>query len=178
MLRLPLECMLMVAYAVVLALMAFLLEWASHHAHRRAQSASTVGFTYHPSQDIWKCPRDQHLFPVFSDVAKGVVVYRATAAACNICPSKPACTDSSHGREIAQRTLGEVEHGMTRFHRGLSLTLLTLASLMLLVELFRAGGTYAKVLLASMLVVFCVLIQRLFRTSSWTDGLRAHRQTS
>src|SRR5271155_4679829 len=95
-----LEFVLMLGYAVSLAFIALLLESAARHAHRRSLGASTAGFTYHPDRDIWRCPQDQHLFPIFSDTARGAVIYRAPAAVCNSCRSKAACTDSDHGREI------------------------------------------------------------------------------
>ena len=155
-----LECILMLAYALSLGLIALLLEWVAGHAHRRSLRASTGGFTYHPDRDIWSCPRDQHLFPVFSDSVRGKVIYRASASACNTCPSKAACTDSSNGREI-ERNLSDVEYGMKRFHRGISLTLLVLASLILIVELFRAGGVYPRLVLAMALLAFCAFIRRL-----------------
>lgn len=156
-----LECALMLGYALSLALIALLLEWVARHAHRRSVGVSTTGFTYHPEHDIWKCPKDQHLFPVFSDSARGTVIYRAPAAACNACPSKAACTDSNQGREIERSNLSDVEYGMKRFHRALSLTLLVLASLILFVELFRIDSLYPRIVLASILTLFCVLIQRL-----------------
>jgi len=121
---------------------------------------STAGFTYYPDRDVSQCSKDQHLFPVFSDSIRGTVTYRAPAAACNAGPSKAACTDSSHGREI-ERNLTDVESGMKRFHRAVSLTLLALASLILFVELVRTGGLYSRIVLASALTLFCVLIQRL-----------------
>jgi hypothetical protein len=157
----PLECIVMLGYALSLALIALLLEWIAHHAHRRSVGASTAGFTYHPDRDLWRCPKDQHLFPVFSDSAKGLVIYRAPASACNSCISKPACTDSNDGREIRRSSLGEVEYGMKRFHRAVSLTLLVLASLILVIELFRTGGLYLRILLASVLTLFCILAQHL-----------------
>ena len=48
---------------------------------------------------------------------------------------------------------------MKRFHRAVSLTL-ALASLILFVELVRAGGLYSRIVLASALTLFCLLIQR------------------
>jgi hypothetical protein len=156
-----LECYLMLGYAVSLAVIAFLLEWAGRHAHRRSQRSSTAGFTYHPEKDIWRCPQDQHLFPVFSDSVKETVIYRAPAAACNACPSKAACTDSNYGREIERSELGDVKYAMKRFHHAMSLTLLVLASLILVVELFRTGGVGPRVVLALTLILFWTLIQRL-----------------
>jgi len=157
----PLESVLMLGYALSLALIALLLEWVAAHAHRRSLGQTTAGFTYHPDRDIWRCPRDQHLFPVFSESVRGRVIYRAPAATCNACPIKAACTDSSHGREIEQINLSELEYGMKRFHRAVSLTLLVLASLILVVELFRTGGLYPRIALVSALTVSCRVIQHL-----------------
>jgi hypothetical protein len=50
---------------------------------------------------------------------------------------------------------------MKRFHRAVSLTLLVLASLILVVELFRTGGVYPRIVLAATLTLFCLLIQHL-----------------
>ena len=156
-----LEFILMLGYAVSLALIAVLLEVAARHAHRRSLSASTAGFTYHPDRDIWRCPRDQHLFPIFSDSAKGVVIYRAPASACNSCTSKAACTDSDHGREIERRDLNGVEYGMKRFHRAMSITLLALGGVILVVELFRVRGLFPKIVLTTVVALFAMSIQRL-----------------
>lgn len=155
------EYVLMLGYAVALALIALVLEMAARHAHKRSLETATVGFTYHREHDVWVCPRNERLFPVFSDQAKGVVVYRAPASACNSCPSKAACTDSDTGREIERRIPQGLEYGMQRFHRAMSLTLLVLANLMLIVELFRAQGIYPRLALAVMLVVFSLVIREL-----------------
>jgi hypothetical protein len=152
----PLEYILALGYTLGLALTALMLKWVAAHAHRRSLAVSSAGFTYHPEKNIWRCPQDQHLFPVFSDSATGTVIYR-----CNACPSKAACTDSSHGREIERSDLNGVEYGMKRFQRAVSLTLLVLASLILVVELFRTGGLYPRIVLASTLTLFCVFIGRL-----------------
>jgi len=161
MFRVPFESIVMLGYALSLVVIALLLEWAARHVHRRSLKVSSVGFTYHPDRDIWSCPRNQHLFPVFSDSVKGTVTYRAPAAACNACPSKAACTDSDGGREIERNQLGELEYGVRRFHRAVSLTLVVLASLILVVALFRTGGLYPRLVLAGSLTLFCTLIQRL-----------------
>lgn len=155
------EFLLMVGYAVFLGLIALFLELAARHAHRRCLSMRTSGFTYHPERDIWRCPENQHLFPVFSDPSRRVTVYRAPAAACNACKSKPACTDSDVGREIERRDLAGLEYGMQRFHRTISLTLLVLASMLLIIEFFRSTGLYSRAILASVFTTFCVTIWRL-----------------
>ena len=159
---LSIEFILMLGHAVSLAFIALLLEGAARHAHRRSLKTTTAGFTYHPDRDVWRCPQDHHLFPIFSDSAKGVVVYRAPASVCNSCPSKAACTDSNHGREIEQRDFNSVEYGMKRFHHAISITLLVLACLILGVETVRDSGLYPRIILIAVLTFFCLIAQRLF----------------
>lgn len=162
--NLPIEFILMLGYAVFLAFVALGLEMVARHAHRRSLGVGTIGFTYHPERDIWRCPEDQHLFPVFSDHSKGLTVYRAPATTCNACKSKSACTDSDMGREVQQRTLNSLENGMRRFHRVFSLMLLLLASLILAIEFFRVPVLYPRAILASVFSVFCVTGWRLSKT--------------
>lgn len=158
---LSLEYMLMLAYAVLLGVVAILLEFAARHAHRRSMSISTTGFTYHADKDMWKCPEFQHLFPVLVDHAKGSVIYRAPASACNACRCKSHCTDSNNGREIERKTMRNLQFGMQRFHRAMSVTLLVLASLILVVELFREDEVYPRIVLATVLIVFSMVGLRL-----------------
>ncbi len=155
------ELVLAMGYAVFLAVAAFVLEIMARHMHQRSLRISTVGFTYHADRDIWSCPRDQHLFPIFSDANHGKVIYRAPASACNSCRSKAACTDSTTGREITRMTNESVESGMLRFHRCFSLMLLALAGLIVIVELFRSHASHPRVVLAGMLLLLFVVGLRL-----------------
>jgi hypothetical protein len=173
-----LEYVLIVAYAMCLGLIALLLELVARHAHQRCLRTPTAGFTYHPERDVWRCPRDQHLFPVFSDSARGLTIYRAPAAACNSCSSKPACTDSDRGREVERRTMNDIEPATHRFHRVISLTLLVLACLFLVVECFRSTGFYALMILMSMIMVFSLMIQRMYsRLSPSVSGQQLTRRS-
>src|SRR5215212_736501 len=61
-------------------------------------------FTYDPERDEYRCPGDQVLRRRKAKYSTEVVVYGADAAACNACPLKAACTDSSQGRQV-QRSL-------------------------------------------------------------------------
>lgn len=155
------EYVLMLGYALMLAVIASVLELAARHAHRRSLETRTIGFTYHPEHDIWKCPRDQHLFPIYSESSPKVVVYRAPASACNACRSKADCTDSTTGRQIERRIAQGLEYGMQRFHRAISVTLLALANLILAVELFRSHGLCPRLALLVVFIVFCLAIRRL-----------------
>ena len=157
------EFMLMLGYAILLAVVALLLEFAARHAHRRSLSISTTGFTYYAEKDVWRCPEFQHLFPVFVDHAKGSVIYRAPASTCNACRCKSHCTDSDNGREIERKDTGDLQYGMQRFHRAMSVTLFVLASLILIVEIFRDNAFYPRIVLAGVLVMFCMVLLRLSR---------------
>jgi len=50
---------------------------------------------------------------------------------------------------------------MQRFHRAMSVTLLVLAALILVIELFRDDAVYPRLVLASVLMVFCMVVLRL-----------------
>jgi hypothetical protein len=154
------EWVVMLGYAVFLAVIALLLEWAARHTHRRSFAASAAGFTYHSARDVWSCPRNQPLFPIASSPEKGLVIYRAAADTCNSCESKAACTDSSDGREIERRDSQGLEFAMKRFHRAMSLTLLALGGIILTVALLQADALVPRIALATVLAVFCLSAQR------------------
>jgi heme A synthase len=158
------EFVLMLSYAVILAGAAFLLERLARHAHKRSLRISTVGFTYHPDRDIWRCPEKQHLFPVFTDFTKKTIIYQAPASACNACKRKEACTDSKDGRQVERQTSEDLEYGMQRFHRVFSITLLVLASLLLVIDMFEPAGIYPRIGLTVVLLMFLISLQRLVRS--------------
>lgn len=143
------ETLIFAGYAGFLLLAAVVLEWLSAHTHRRALRYRTAGFTYHEQHDHWQCPEGEHLWPHEFDHERRLVRYRAKAHICNGCPRKEACTDSDRGREIV-RPLDPWPHSEAgRFHRGLSLTLVALALLVIAVAGARNhDGIEAAVLLA------------------------------
>ena len=51
---------------------------------------------------------------------------------------------------------------MQHFHRGLSLTLLVLANLILGVEILRTSGFYPRSLLVVLFILFCAIGMHLF----------------
>jgi hypothetical protein len=128
------EVVLAAAYAGLLVIGAFVLEWLSAHTHRRSLRYRTAGFTYHEAQDHWECPERQPLWPHEFDSERRLVRYRAKAHICNGCPRKAACTDSDRGREIV-RPLDPWPHSEAgRFHRTVSLLMVAVAGLILFVE--------------------------------------------
>jgi len=132
------EVLLAVGYAVLLVAVAFGLELVARHAHRHSERWRVAGFRYRREHDVWECPAGERLVRVsFDDHGSGRARYRAPARACNACALKPLCTDSPHGREIEHQPDAWLQSELARFHRGMSLTLLLLASAWLVAEMFR-----------------------------------------
>lgn len=162
------EILFAAGYAGFLTCGAFALEWLSAHTHRRALRYRTAGFTYEATYDHWRCPEGEHLRPHEVDHERRLVRYRARAHVCNSCPSKPLCTDSDRGREIV-RPMDPWPHSEAgRFHRVIALSLVTLAGLILLVQLVRHHAPADLALLLSLFALTVVAGRWLLR------DLRAH----
>jgi hypothetical protein len=128
------EVLLASGYAIFLAFVAAAFELAARHSHQRMRKIPTVGFSYHPELDIWKCPNGKYLYRAAAARESSVVRYRAQAHHCNSCPIKSRCTDSEEGRVIEIHTDSWLQAELRTFHRGLSLTLLLLADLILVLR--------------------------------------------
>jgi hypothetical protein len=157
------EVLLAAGYAGFLTCGAFALEWLSANTHRRALRYRTAGFTYDSTQDHWQCPEGEHLWPHALDRDLRVVRYRARAHICNSCPSKPRCTDSDDGREIA-RPLDPWPHSEAgRFHRVIALLMVALGALILLVEVARHHARAEVALLVALLFAIALAGRWLLR---------------
>ena len=152
------EVLLGAAYAVLLVLTAFGLEWLARRAHRRTEAYELRGFVYRRDLDVWECPTGQHLLPSAVDHLRQLVHYRARPTACNSCPLKSECTETDDGREIVRHRAAWPHSEVARFHRGLSLLLLLMAGSVLAVvgarhfsdvELGVLGGPVVLVLAAA-----------------------------
>jgi hypothetical protein len=125
------------AYAGFLIVAAIGLDHLARHTHNRSGRFRTQGFRYLEQLDVWECPEGEHLKPLAIDHRSRVARYRARAAVCNSCPAKDGCTDSDQGREVV-RQLDPWPHSEAgRFHRGISVALLFLASLIAVVMMMR-----------------------------------------
>jgi hypothetical protein len=143
------EVILAAGYAVFLLGAAVALDRLARHAHKRSDRYRTAGFRYHPQHDAWVCPRDEWLWPAEFDPDRRMVRYRAKPSVCNACPAKADCTSSPHGREIV-RTIDPWPHSEAgRFHRGVALMLISLAALILVIEVTRHHTPIALAVLAA-----------------------------
>ncbi len=146
------EPLLAGGYAILLVLIAVLLEWLARHSQRRSDRYETAGFHFHHDRDAWECPQGARLERSEVDHRLRVVQYRAPADTCNSCPIKSRCTNSERGRTISMPLDPWVRSAAARFQRGISLVILTLADLILAIEILRHGHRAEGWILASLFV--------------------------
>jgi hypothetical protein len=131
------EVVLAASYAVLLVAVAFVLELLARHSHKRSERYRNSGFVYFQKMDLWECPAGRQLLRTETDYQRRIVHYRAPANACNACSLKNNCTDSNDGRLLKSRLDSWIESELRRFHRGISLVLLLLATVILVAETVR-----------------------------------------
>ena len=136
------EVVLAAIYAAFLAAVAFGLELLAHHSHQRSKRYRNSGFTYFRDVDAWECPAGQQLPRHRTDFQRRIVHYRASAEACNRCSLKSNCTDSNEGRLLKSHLDSWIESELRRFHRGISLVLLLLATIILLAAVIRHSARH------------------------------------
>jgi hypothetical protein len=146
------EVVLAASYAIFLIAAAFVLELLARHSHKRSERYRNSGFIYFQQLDFWECPAGQQLLRAETDYQRRIVHYRAPAATCNTCSLKNNCTDSNEGRRLESRLNSWLESELRKFHRGISLTLLLLATIMLLAETVRHAER------RELLIIFGLLI--------------------
>ena len=136
------ETILIAGYAMFLVAVAVGLELLARDSHHRSERFHLVGFRYHREPDAWECPTGQRLGRFEIDHQQLMVRYRAPSHVCNACTCKPDCTDSDDGRLIERPLDSWFRSEIRRFHRGISITLLALAAVILLAEIIHFD--YAK----------------------------------
>lgn len=146
------EVVLAAGYALFLAGVALILELLARHSHQRSEHYRNSGFVYRRHMDLWECPAGRQLVRVETDYQRNVVRYRAPAHACNACSLKMNCTDSDDGRLLESRLDSWVESELRRFHRGISLVLLLLATVILMAESVRYADPRDLLVAGSLLV--------------------------
>ncbi len=156
------EVVLAVSYASFLIGTAFVLEYLARHSHKRSERYGNSGFVYFQKMDLWECPEGRQLLRVETDYQRRIVHYRAPAEACNACSLKNNCTDSDEGRVLKSHLDSWIQSELRRFHRGISLVLLLLATIILIVEAVRYTEPRELFLIVCLLVPVCLVETRLF----------------
>jgi hypothetical protein len=159
---LHLEVILAAAYALLLVAVSWILEWLARHSHHRSEHYRNSGFVYKKKEDVWECPTGHHLTREQTDFERKIAQYRAPAHKCNVCHCKKDCTDSDDGRILESRMESWVQSELRRFHRGISLVLLLLASLILAAEMFRYHAISDWILLGLLLLSIGLTASRHF----------------
>ena len=157
------EPLIATSYAMLLVVIAGALEWMGRHSHKRASRFHTRGFRFRKDLDHWECPTGARLQRAEVDHDRRLILYRAPAHACNACPVKAYCTDSDSGREIGIRMDPWLGTEIGRFHRGMSLSILLLAALIIIVELFRHDHGAERWALIGALTAISLLIVNVAR---------------
>jgi hypothetical protein len=151
------EVFLAVSYAIFLLGVALGLDLLARHSHARSERYRTAGFTYHHSHDAWICPEDQILMRSEVDHERRLIRYRGRPQICNNCPTKADCTDSDEGREIV-RAMDPWPHSEAgRFHRGISLAVVSIAGLILATEAIRNHAPFELAVLGIVLAVVALV---------------------
>jgi hypothetical protein len=163
-----LEPLLATGYTLLLVVIAGGLKWMGRHSHRRADQYHTGGFRFHKDAEHWECPMGARLHMAEIDHELRVVRYRAPARTCNGCSMKPDCTDSDGGRVISVPMDPWLSSAIGRFHRGISLSVLVLAGLIIAIEIFRHNHAMELLELVAIMVMVSLLGLNLLR------GLRGH----
>jgi DDE family transposase len=151
------EVLMAAAYSVFLVLAAFGLEWAARQSHRRCEQVRIAGFKYHQQHDRWECPMGQQLTLMANDQSRRLVRYRAPANVCNACSMKDMCTTSNSGREIEYTPDSWLQSELAHFQRGISLTLIFLAELLIVIEIFLHSQLLNLLFLLAFLVPITLL---------------------
>ena len=156
------EVVLAAGYAIFLVGVAFVLEHLARHSHKRSERYRNSGFVYFQKMDLWECPAGRQLLRTETDYQHRIVHYRAPANACNACSLKNNCTDSEEGRLLESRLDSWLESELRRFHRGISLALLVLATVMLLAETVRHAEPRELLVVGSLLIPVSIAETKLF----------------
>lgn len=164
------EVVLAATYAIFLAGVAFVLEHLARHSHKRSERYRNSGFVYFHEMDLWECPAGRQLLRIETDYQRRIVHYRAPAEACNACSLKNNCTDSNEGRVLNSHLDSWVESELRRFHRGISLVLLLLATIILVAEAVRHDAPRDLVIVGCLLIPVGVTGTKLFASFLTTQG--------
>ena len=166
------EVLLAAGYAVFLVGVAFVLELLAQHSHKRSELYRASGFLYRPKFDSWECPEGEVLLRAAVDYERRLALYRAPAHVCNCCRVKSNCTDSDDGRRLETRLDSWIESELRRFHRGISLALLFLATVILVAEAVRHAAP------RDLFIVGCLLLLvGLAETKLFASFLTRERET-
>lgn len=145
------EIALAASYAIFLTTVALGLELLARHSHQRSERYRNSGFIYFQDRDAWECPAGQRLLRQGTHFERRIIHYRAPAEACNRCALKNNCTDSNEGRVLKTQLDSWIESELRRFHRGISMTLLLLAAIILSAAAIRHSAHYELLVIASLL---------------------------
>ncbi len=134
---LELTLILLLLYLLALWIGGWMLEGLARVHFHRAQRHAHDGFAFDAELDRYECPQGELLTLKTFDDRNKLAIYKAPAASCNACMLKAFCTPHDEGRHVYRSLTAFHETDLGRFHRGLSLTMFSVALA------FSAGGLIA-----------------------------------
>ncbi len=134
---LDLVLVMLLAYVLILWMGGGVLEFLARAHFHRAQRYAHTGFAYDTTLDRYECPQGELLTLHTFDGRNKLAIYKAPASSCNACVLKTFCTPHDDGRHVYRHLAEFHETDVGRFHRWLSLIILSVALA------FSAGGLLA-----------------------------------
>jgi hypothetical protein len=129
-----LEVWLILGYVAVVLVGARLTERLARAHFERARRYAERGFEYDADADHYRCPQGERLTLHLVEESSQLAIYRAPSSSCNGCPLKTSCTPHDEGRHLYRPLAAWAETDIGRFHRRLSLLMISVG------VLFSLGG--------------------------------------
>lgn len=126
------ETTLGIAYACFLGSLAWGLERLGRTVSRRADRFQAEGFQYREEIDAYECHGGEHLPLVEIDDDRKLRRYGREDLQCSGCVHQKNCTSAEQGGHVVRSNRRWLDTEIGKFHRGLSLVLMVLASLVLI----------------------------------------------
>jgi hypothetical protein len=157
------EVLFAAGYVVFLVLTSIGFEWMARFSQRQIRRSRTVGFRFHRGINAWECSEGNMLWPQEVENRYRTARYKADGKVCNGCRIKKNCTDMPDGRELVYSLKHWTQGEMGQFQRGVSITLIFLATIILAIEVVRHHAPAEALLLGINLLLVLLMGFRTFR---------------
>jgi hypothetical protein len=162
-------------YAALLLLSALGFAWMARRSHRHLFRSATSGFRFHDHLNAWECAAGEFLRLHHLDADRGIARYKADGKCCNRCGMKRACTDLDDGRELSLSLKEWTRTELGQFQRVLSFTLVSLAGIVLVIEMTRHHAPYETLIGGISLVAALSIGRRILRDAATGEKIRRTR---
>ena len=156
------EVVLAASYAIFLVGVAFVLEFLARHSHKRSEHYRNSGFVYFQKMDLWECPAGRQLLRIETDYQHRLSTIVRLQTHATHAPSRITAPIPTTDASLESHLDSWVESELRRFHRGISLALLLLATVILVAETVRHAEPRELFLVGCLLVPVGLAETKLF----------------